>query len=329
MSTIDVVSSPGSRSALSEGSPFAGFWRRLLAFVIDILILGIGGMMLGMIFFDLFMQLGAWGRLLGFVIAMLYFGIQDSRLCGGQTLGKRWLSIRVVQKNGQLLSVGRAILRSSVVCIPYFLNNATLSHQIITHASIVISLLIFGLGLSLIYLYIFNRRTRQSLQDLAVGSYVVNITAERIPNGLQIWRGHYVVVALLLLSAMAVPLFAWRLSNSSPFKEMLVTQEEILNIPNVATAAVDAGFTAFHSIRGSSTTTSYIATKATLQHKVEDANSLANQIAVVIFDKIPGASEKDVVAINIRYGYDIGIASSWKGTNYAFAPMQWKKRLSR
>jgi hypothetical protein len=36
--------------------------------------------------------------------------------------------------------------------------------------------------------------------------------------------------------------------------------------------------------------------------------------------------EEDVIAISIVYGYDIGIASSWRGRNFAFSPDQWRKR---
>jgi len=327
MSSVSVTSESNSTSP--EGSSFAGFWRRLLAFIVDILILGVGGMMLGIIFFDFFMQLGAWGRLLGFAIAMLYFGIQDSRLCGGQTLGKRWLKIRVVQEGGRLLGIAPSMLRSMVVCIPYFLNNAMLSEQLLARASVAISVLIFGVGASLIYLYIFNRATRQSLQDLIAGSYVIKTDSQKAPEGLTIWRGHYVAVALLLIFAIALPLFAMRWSHVSPYVEMLGAQRAILDEKDVAGVAINIGSTQFHSVRGTSTSTSYVASIVTLRRKIQDGNSFANSVANIILGKIPSASNKDVVNVHVRYGYDIGIASYWRGTNYAFSPSEWKQRISR
>ena len=62
-----------------------GFWRRLGAFAVDVVILGCAGIALGMAFFEYFASLGFRGRAVGFVIALLYFGIQNSSLAKGRT----------------------------------------------------------------------------------------------------------------------------------------------------------------------------------------------------------------------------------------------------
>ena len=53
----------------------SGFWRRLLAFLIDCLILGVFGMLSGVFLFETYVSLGSCGRLVGFFIALIYFGI--------------------------------------------------------------------------------------------------------------------------------------------------------------------------------------------------------------------------------------------------------------
>lgn len=73
--------------------------------------LGIVGMLLSALLFDTFARMGVYARLIGFAIALAYFGVLNSRIGGGQTLGKRWLGIRVVDAQGQLLSPPRALLR--------------------------------------------------------------------------------------------------------------------------------------------------------------------------------------------------------------------------
>ncbi|GAB3347318.1 RDD family protein [Lysobacter tyrosinilyticus] len=95
-------------------SPVSGFWRRLAAFAIDSVVLGVFGMIAGFAMFDTLAQLGPYGRLLGFAVALLYFGVLNSRIGGGQTLGKRALSIRAVTLDGQLMSVPRSLLRYGV-----------------------------------------------------------------------------------------------------------------------------------------------------------------------------------------------------------------------
>jgi len=82
----------------------SGLWRRVVAFFIDILILGGVGVLLGMFLSEQFVSLGGWGRADGFAIAALYFGVLNSSIANGQTAGKRLLGIQVVDKNGQLLN---------------------------------------------------------------------------------------------------------------------------------------------------------------------------------------------------------------------------------
>jgi hypothetical protein len=85
-------------------TPIAGFWRRLTAFVIDCLILSVPTLLLGLALFRWVAGLGPTGRLIGFVVALLYFGVLNSHFGGGQTLGKRLLGIRVIDRSGKLLS---------------------------------------------------------------------------------------------------------------------------------------------------------------------------------------------------------------------------------
>ena len=98
-------STPANDSAFA---PFAGFWRRIAAFVVDGLVLGLIGYVLGLLLFDVFVSLGAWGRCFGFVVAMAYFVPQEVAHGGGQSLGKRLLRIRVVDAQGRALTPARS-----------------------------------------------------------------------------------------------------------------------------------------------------------------------------------------------------------------------------
>ncbi len=87
------------------------------------------------------------------------------------------------------------------------------------------SLVIFGGVLSVTYLYIFNRVTRQSLHDLAVGTFVVNADAERQHTGAA-WRPHFIVVGTLFLVSAFIPVFTSSLAQTEPFKGLLSAQPE-------------------------------------------------------------------------------------------------------
>lgn len=96
-------------------------WRRFVAYAVDWLTLSILGGGIGQVFFATFSQLGLWARLVGFCTAVAYFASFDSRLGNGQTLGKRWLRLRVVDSQGDTISFTMALFRSVILVVPTFL----------------------------------------------------------------------------------------------------------------------------------------------------------------------------------------------------------------
>lgn len=296
----------------------AGFWRRSLAFVVDGLVLGVVGAGAGWLAFDVFASWGGYGRAVGFVVALAYFGVMNSALFGGQTLGKRLLEVRVVGKDGTLLSLPQSLLRYAVLGVPFFLNGAQFNTAVLfSAASYVLSLLVFGGMFSILYLYVFNRHGRRSLHDLAVGSSVVTaaspIAAVR-PS--PVWRVHLVVVGLLLVAAAAVPAFTGRLVQGEYFKDLLVAYEAVNAEPGVQSAQISHS-TAFRS--GSPNVESVVALVILAESRTDDA-AFAEHIAKVIFANDKKAATKSAIHVTLVYGFDLGIASSWRSQAYQFKP---------
>jgi uncharacterized RDD family membrane protein YckC len=184
----------------------AGVWRRIGAFVIDMIVLGIIGILAGALLHDQFAALGAWGRLVGFIVTLAYFGVTESRLGGGQSLGMRVLGIRVVSRTGEALSAPAAFSRAAILCLAYFLNGANINFGSAGEWGVIgISVLVFGLVFGVIYLLIFNRRTRQSIHDLAVGAFVVKADPGKLSVSLApVWRGHAAILGVAILAIPAV-----------------------------------------------------------------------------------------------------------------------------
>lgn len=308
----------------------AGFWRRLFAFCIDGLLLGALGACIGFFAYDNLAALGDWGRAVGFAIALIYFGAMDSNLFGGQTLGKRIVGVRVVTATGLPLSVGASALRATIFCAPYFLNGAFIDAGAITSwLSVVLAFVVFGVGISIVYLLLFNRRTRQSLHDLAVGAYVVSskVGAPTADRG-RIWPTHFGVVVLIVIAALVLPYVVLRLASTDLFVNLLSVQQGLQRDPDVRHATVNIGVNkAFDKNRGT-TTTHIFNSRIFLARRVTEPDSLANRSARIILDRDPSADKEDVIAISIIYGYDIGIASAWRSQDFAFSPEQWRKRFS-
>jgi len=98
----------------------ASFWRRLFAFVVDVILISIPGFVLGYLFYSFFSGDPDWGSLIGFAITIPYFAVLGSSIGHGQTLAQRWTGIETVDVNGNHLSLGRSFLRYTVLLVPVF-----------------------------------------------------------------------------------------------------------------------------------------------------------------------------------------------------------------
>jgi uncharacterized RDD family membrane protein YckC len=319
MNTTTVVDPP-----MVSASPLiiAGFWRRLFALVIDLLMLGALGMIIGGLFFDPLARIGEAAKLIGFVIALAYFGLCNSRVFGGQTLAMRWLGLRVVDAQGDTLSLPRSMLRYVVLGVPFFANGTTFSPQLMLSSVLgyVLALIVFGGILSIIYLYIFNRRTRQSLHDLAVGSYVVQAVPKTGEAAFPpIWKGHLVVVAVLALLALGAPAVARRLAGTTTFAGMLPMYRMLSTQPHVMSVKVVRGRFYFNS-----KVTHSIQVALRLDAPMTDDDAMAKHIAQMVAKSDPDIASEDTVQVTLSYGYTMGISSGWKSHGYSFKPDELK-----
>jgi len=301
------------------------FWIRILALVIDGAILSAFGMILGLIFGKYFISLGGWGRAIGFVVALLYFGLLNSTVGSGQSLGKRITKISVVGEDGKSISILRSLCRSTILELPFFLNRAMISPALLNSIiTIVFALIVFGIGGSIIYLYIFNRRTRQSFHDFVCGTYVVNAS---VPGHIMVGslsRIHYVVISGWLLCVLLfTTVIAPKMASQTEIMNTLSIQ--LYQMENVAGVSVSIG-----TASGPQGSNRYVAARVILRREPQDIESTAEQVARVILNAGPSISaEEDVIVVSVVYGYDIGIAGSWKGYSDRLSPAEWRERLEQ
>lgn len=300
----------------------SGFWRRIGALFIDTLILGAAGLVLGLFLESFFVQIGAWGRLVGFSIALIYFGVMNSSITGGQTVGKKVLKLRVVDSTNGSISLGKSIIRYFILGVPFSLNGAQFSNEaMLSFLMYPLSLIIFGGLFSILYLYIFNKITRQSLHDLIVGTYVVNANVEQQELG-KVWSVHFIIVAIIFLAATVVPAFTTQLAQSEPFKGILEVRSALSNNPSVAYATISSGSSTFSSTNEGSKTTTYVSSKVFLRADNVSDVELARRLASIVIANYPEVLQKDTIQITLTYGYDIGIASSWSNHSHNFNPRE-------
>lgn len=303
----------------------AGFWRRSSAFLVDMIVLGLVGYGLGLFLHDQFAAMGAWGRALGLLISVAYFGSMESHLFQGRTLGKRALGIRVAGTSGVALSVPKAILRSTVFCIPYFLNGIAMGAGDPSPLLLATqTLVVFGLGGAIAYLCVFNRPTRQSVHDLLVGALVLRSPTASLPPPAPVWRGHLAIVAAWCVLATGGLAYTQARFGQTFLQPLLEVQRQVSRLPGIRTAGVLEGSTVVNQDER----TRFLTVTVAGSSEPETQGRLARDIARIVLAAYPRAQQFDRVSVVFVAGYDIGIASLWRNRTFSESPAAWQKALT-
>ena len=181
--------------SLDQQPYIAGFWRRTCAFLLDLFHVGMCCWLVASLLGQLPYQYPIQITLAGYLCVVLYFTLCSSVLTEGHTIGKRLMSIQVVSLDQQSLSLFHAFLRSAILCAPFCLASLTFLNQPWINLALVTSL--GGLLISLLYLYIFNRKNRRSTHDYIAGSMVVKTSVK--PQPIQAtWNIHFYIALVLI-----------------------------------------------------------------------------------------------------------------------------------
>ncbi|MEM7111091.1 MAG: RDD family protein [Chloroflexota bacterium] len=151
----------------------AGFWLRVFAYLLDLLIFVVFFQLAGWLFRDFAFSLGPWGRLIGYGLIVPYWAFFNSEKGSGQTIGKQLMKIVVVDQDNNYLTFSQSLQRALIIAVISLLNRWQLPLLEQPILAFIATFIIFGGGLAFIYGLVFNRVTRQGLHDLLIGSYVV------------------------------------------------------------------------------------------------------------------------------------------------------------
>jgi len=307
-------------------------WRRALSGGIDAAVLALVGNLLGAIFRNEFIAAGYGGRLVGLLLICAYIGGQNSVLASGRTFGKRLMRLRVVDAAGQPLSLERSLLRAFILALPLLSGGVFVAQRspvISLLATGLLSVVSAGLAGALLYLYIFNRGTRQSVHDWAAGSFVVDAGETRAPGNRRIWRGHQILLALWLLVPLTVgPVLWWFWSGGFDWQRVFRLQEKVQQSTGDARVEVLHGEFHFLTRSGGTAATRYLQVGVYFPYRVDSFEEAADRVAAVVL-KDPAASEADAIRITVSYGFDLLIASRTWSRSFVRTPEDWRQHLQQ
>lgn len=316
---------------------YSGFWSRVGALLIDFLILGVFGFILGLFLSDFFVQLGEHGILIGLTISVLYFGLLNSKLGNGQTLGKMALNISVVDKESNKISTEKSILRALIYIAPYFLINYNMGLQEFSIPFYIKSILFLALFLVLIFHFVFNSRTRQGIHDLILDTYVINTNAYPLQQMVKskTWPIFAGILCTVLIGLVSLKFFNHN-ENREIIAELRPIQNKIENLENISSASISHRTSSFRKLGSDENTKKTVYVRLDLRvadkigilgmSKTSAESSKHVQDAVkILLSEYPKISELDNIQVNLIYGYNIGISKSNRAFGFSNSLSEWKQ----
>jgi uncharacterized RDD family membrane protein YckC len=328
-----------------EARYICGFWRRGFALLLDLGILFVVLAFPAIRWFGYFSYHPGWALVFGFIITFPYFIILNSRLGNGQTIGKKAMKIRVTNVKGETVSLPRSAFRFCVLAIPFFFDDVHFTCG--GHACDLsyIGWLFIAWELAVVYLYIFNRRTRQSLHDLAARTYVIDaelwpslkkepsllgeppsrVSGTEVVTVQKVWVGHlWIVGTLLVIAILAGSLAERKIEEIGPFPELFAIRNAVLESEYVR----DAGVTVSKNWTNGNNSTSVVVNVTPSGILNDDARE-ANEIAAIALRTSPEASQVNSLDIVIFHQVNFGFAHFSNKRFFRHTPKEWQQILGQ
>jgi uncharacterized RDD family membrane protein YckC len=309
--------------------PIAGFWRRFFAWFVDVLILGITGQIIGVLFSSFLFSVGPYGRLIGLLFTLPYFGIMNSSIGGGQTLGKRLMKIAVRNKSNEPIELWRSIVRILLLALPSLFNGWAVPIFQNPVISWVFSLTIFGLGGAIFYTMIFNREARQGIHDLLLGTYVVHLPDKPIESFPITPRIHWMIssvwVGIIAIGTLIIAIIVPSVISRTPLAPVMSLYTILQDDPRFFTVGVND-----HTFYGSNGKTNH-SLIITVWYKGKltenDRKEVIKSIAKTVIENSENINNYDGIQVKITSAYDIGIARANITLSFGDSIEGWRKQI--
>ncbi|MHB8087249.1 MAG: RDD family protein [Anaerolineaceae bacterium] len=309
-----VTSKTGSNSpVLQKKLPvIASMRRRFFAFALDSIFLGLIALVIGRIFAAPLSNLGPYGHPLGYLFYIPYFGLMNSKICNGQTLGKKIFNIAVRNKNNKSIGLGRSLLHTMLFGIPLSLSGLSIP---LTNNPLFFGLanvLMFGLAGVFLYTLVFNRATHQGFNDMLFGTYVVNLKKMNSKDYPKTSTIFYTISAcwFSIVTFFYVVLYITNPTNFtlSKFTSLNHNNRNFSNNSEVFSTNVKIRTTNFGGGDKQLDLIVDMWVKGDISY--DEKIAICQETLIVAFKGYDNIETYDNLKVNIITGYDIGIAKS-------------------
>jgi uncharacterized RDD family membrane protein YckC len=291
--------------------PNAGFWRRIFAFLIDMLILGIPAGVLGWVLMPWVNKFGNASQLLGFLFVLPYFGIMNSRLSKGQTIGKALFNLSVRRSNGEYLTPLQSVLRTFTLFSYMFFIGMTALFPAAPVVKNALTAVAYGLMVGLILLFLINKETRQTWHDLLFDTRVLDLRKKTKDKPAKMAKHSWIIALAFALITIGGQFLAANQSGSqvldptlTEISQQMAQQYDLSNI-TFATRSMQV------NSNGETKTSNTLMVRAYAIGKMnkDQIADLSSQISTEIQNQYPEISQYETIIVTVYSGFNLGFVS--------------------
>lgn len=328
------------KEQIKQNPIYSKLWNRIGAYIIDVLVLVLIGFILGLFLKNIFAQLGTQALLVGFIISLIYFGLGNSKILNGQTLGKRALKLRVVDKNFNTISFQKSLFRTLIYIIPYFFLNYGLngSNQF-SILFIAKEIILFSFLLVLPIHFIINSSNRQAIHDLILKTYVIELSAY---PGQQLKKAKlspviYSGAVLIVLIGLFVVFNLQSSSLIETAQKLIPIREQINRHSEVQNSSITLNSSKLWKLGSEENSNSINSIVLDIElnknlisdispEEIADLAFVKDAIKIILKDAT-NVKQLDLIQVNLIYGYNIGIYKSSNSLALSDTAENWEQKI--
>jgi uncharacterized RDD family membrane protein YckC len=319
-------SQPTEKDLEELDKPHRPFFRRLGAFIIDIILIGIIGQVLSVVFSSQLISLGDRGPFIGLLVLFLYFGFGNSKAFNGQTVGKSVMKIAVKRIDGQNLPISISMLRSLIYIVPFIFNGWGLDlgkGLIISIFWALIGAWLFSYIISLLIFTIGNWSSGRLIQDLLFKTKVDRLEIEPKPTTKR-EKILFIISTILFIGLLGF--FTLNTNNAETPEDLRPISKFHQNILNEF-PGFKFGVNLNHVTGDNNLNMLTIRAFPKMPISDEKRESYIDSFALKAINDYEGIEDIDFLSIGVIEGFYIGIASRTK-TNWERWPVgKWRRKL--
>jgi hypothetical protein len=193
------------------------------------------------------------------------------------------------------------------------------------------SVLVYGLGGALVCLYACNRRTRQTLHDLATGTRVLEAEGPAEVRE-RIWPPHLALAAAwILVVALATGPLTSLVGGGRRQERLHAVQRFAESVAPGLEVQIDAGPAAAVTREGGPGPIAFLHLRVLATVEPASYEALADRVAeaVLLLQSFPEIRAIDQLSVSVSFGYDVLLSRRYLTRSFSRTPEEWSQRLPR